>query len=151
MKRYLCILLNIVIITVFFPLFAHALAGSCVMTHQDLDAISSVTWVCTGNSGDGTFPTTITPSPTFRGWVYSVDTTPGSPSPTASSGFTLLSSESSADVLSSTGSTMLGATANRVAPAISGWINGTLTPVITSNIVHGAIFTIRAWIWNQRR
>ena len=47
-------------------------------------------------------------------------------------------------------STMLGESPSRAIPQASGWINGTLTPVITGNSVNSAIFTIRATIWKQR-
>jgi hypothetical protein len=148
-KWYLWILIINVIITV-SPMTSFG-AGSCAVTSVNLDNVTRVTWVCTGDSSNGGFPANVTASPTLRGWVYVVDTTPGTTTPTASSGFTLLSSESNADIMGGSASTMLGATAGRAVPSSSGWINGTLTPVITGNSVASAVFTIRAWVWNQVR
>lgn len=144
----LTMLINIVIFTVFFSTSFGA--GACTMSSISSSDIAYVTWVCTADASDGSFPSTVTSSPTLRGWVYVVDVTPGTTTPTDGSGFTLTSSASGVDVMGGNASTMLGASPSRAIPQASGWINGTLTPVITGNSVNSAIFTIRATIWKQR-
>ena len=148
--KYLLFLIMIVIFTM-TPLVLNA-AGSCTVAQTGVGSeVTRVTWSCIGDASTGTFPTAIATSSSLRGWVYVVDTTPGATAPTSSSGFTLISSESNADVLGGNAATILGSTAGRTNPAFSGWTNGTLNPVITGNSVAGAVFTIRAWIWNQLR
>jgi hypothetical protein len=126
-----------------------AATGSCTMSQGTLGGnfIMRVTWTCTAD-GSGTF-TAITPSTARKGWVFAVDTTPGVVTPTAGTGFTLITSDSGADVMGGNASAMLGVTSGRAVPAKSGWFNGTLTPTFTGAYTNNTVFTIRAWIWLQ--
>jgi hypothetical protein len=148
MKKFLWFLIGVII--TLSPLLTHAV-GSCSVATVNSTEVARVTWTCTADASDGSFPTTVTASPELRGWVYVVDATPGIVLPTEGSGFTLKSSSTSVDVLGGNASTILGAAAGRITPASSGWVNGTLTPIITGNIVHSALFTITAWVWKQLR
>ena len=143
MRKFLLFLMFIVIFTL-PPMIPNSYsATTCVVSQVDLDSISRITWVCTGASGTGTA------SKAVRGWVYDVDVTPGGTGPTVGSGFTLVTSDSNVDVMGANASAMFAATPTRAVPLSSGWVNGTLSPVISNNIVATAVVTIRAWIWKQ--
>jgi hypothetical protein len=152
MKRLFCVL-TLFLLLVMWPLsevLSAAATGSCTIAETTLGGadIYRITWVCTAD-GSGTF-TTITASTATKGWVFAVDTTPGSTTPTPGTGFTLIASDSGADIMSGNASAMLGVTSGRAVPARSGWFNGTLRPTFTGAYTNNAIFTIRAWIWLQK-
>ncbi len=127
-------------------------AGTCSIGTLLGDQIQTITWTCTPDAGNGTIPSTYA-SPGIKGWVFAVDTTPGTTPPTASTGFTLITSDTSADVMGGNASAMLGSTAGRAVPAKSGWVNGaTLTPTFSGSYgTSVSAFTIKVSIWHQKQ
>jgi hypothetical protein len=150
MRRFKAGFIGIMLTVLLLVFVGQALAaatGSCTVSTDTRGYIQSITWTCTGD-GSGTFAATGFASPATRGWVYVVDTYPGGTAANGG-GFTLLTSDTGVDVLGGNGGSTLAAAARSVA-AKSGWVNGTLQPVITGNTTASATFTIKAWIWKTQ-
>ena len=129
------------------PLYAAA-TGSCAVSNDVSGNIQTATWSCTAD-GSGTFLATGFASSATQGWVYAVDVYPGGTAPNAGS-LTLITSDTGADALGGNGASSLGSTVTRMVPAKSGWVHGTLQPVITGNSTGSATFTIKVMIWRQQ-
>lgn len=121
-------------------------AGTCTVAYDDSVPMSSVTFTCTGDAANGTFPNTTTK--VIRGWIIIAETNPGSTGPTDDYDI-VLNTASGVDVMGGALANRDEANTERATPAMSGWINGTLTQVVSNASVNSATFTNTVWYWRQ--
>lgn len=127
-------------------------AGTCVetvSTYKDGDFM--LTWTCTGDASDGTFPATTS---NFRGnnidgYVYMVVTDPGTPSPTASYDITITDA-SGVDIMGGELADRSATASEQVVPKIDGLygarrVNGTITLNVTNNSVTAASIVVKVF------
>lgn len=121
-------------------------AGTCLVTYDDSVPMSSVTFTCTGDASDGTFPDTTTK--VIRGWIIIAETNPGSTGPTDNYDI-VLNTSSGVDVMGGALANRDVSNTERATPSTSGWVNSTLTQVVSNASVNSATFTNTIWYWRQ--
>lgn len=132
------------IVVLLLPNMAIA-AGSCTAATITKQSITVTTYTCTGDSSGGSYPTKVS-DVSIRGWVYAVDTIPGTPNPTAAWDATLKNANGY-DV-------MEGAILNRSASAAERiktgtWVDGPLTLAITGNSVNSAVIVVKVYTYKE--
>lgn len=123
-----------------------AAGSACVVTYDNSVPMSSVTFTCTGDDANGTFPNTTTVP--IRGWIILAETNPGSTGPTNAYDI-VLNTASGVDVMGGSMGDRSSTATERAVPAVSGWIDGTLTQVVTNASVNSATFTNTIIYWRQ--
>jgi len=127
-------------------------AGTCVetvSTYKDGDFM--LTWTCTGDASDGTFPATTS---NFRGnnidgYIYQVVTDPGATAPTASYDITITDANG-VDIMGAELENRSATATEQKVPKIGGLygarrVNGTMTLNITNNSVTAAQVVIKVF------
>lgn len=125
-------------------------AGTCVetvSTYKDGDFM--LTWTCTGDTSDGTFPATTS---NFRGnnidgYIYQAVTDPGTTAPTASYDITITDANG-VDIMGGELADRSATATQQVVPKIGSLygarrVNGTVTLNITNNSVTAAQVVIK--------
>lgn len=148
MKRNLS-LVAILAMLFLLPSVAFSAVGSCTVTYPDATSqIQQILVTCTGGTaGDAgaIADTTIVPK---RGWIFLAETNPGTTGPTDNYDL-VLNNAAGIDVMGGALANRDTANTERATPAISGWVDGTLTLVVTNNSVASSTFTLTLWIWRQ--
>lgn len=134
------------IVVLLLPNMAIA-AGSCTSSTVTKQFITITTFTCTGDSGGGTYPAKAS-DVSIRGWVYAVDTIPGTPNPTASWDATLKDANGY-DVMGGVILNRSASAAERVTPPTTAWVDGPLTLAITGNSVNSAIIVVKVYTYKE--
>ena len=144
MKRFSLIIAISMFLLV--PVCLWAAGSSCVITYSNTVPVEKIVFTCTGDDAAGTFPNTTTKA--LHGWILAVETNPGSTGPTDNYDI-VYNTSTGVDVMG--GNTMNRDVANteRAVPAVSGWVDGTITQVVTNASVNSATFTSTIWFWRQ--
>lgn len=130
---------------------AFAAAGTCTVTYPSSysTSIQTILVSCTAGTDAevGTYPdATIVPK---RGWVFLAETNPGTTAPTDDYDI-VLTNANGVDVM---GGALLNrdeTNTERAIPGVSGWVDGGVVTVETSNnSVSAATFTLYVWVWIQ--
>lgn len=137
--------LILLFILMLLPLLAFA-AGTCTTTYDGKVPVETITISCTADSGAATFPDTVTKA--IRGYVMVVETNPGTPGPTDDYDI-VYNTASGVDVMGGACINRDTANTERATPSLFGWIDGTLTQVVTNNAVNSATFTSKIVYWRQ--
>lgn len=129
------------------------MAGTIVQTHSRQGLVKSVTFACTADAADGSFPSTIINLP-IEGRLLALITNPGATAPTDNYDIAITDADG-ADVLSASGANRDTATSERV-PVI--YASTSLHPVIdrddvltlaiTNNAVNSATIAIKL-LWTS--
>lgn len=128
-------------------------AGTCLVTTQDYLSVRThvITWSCTADAADGSYPATTAPA--IVGNLHYVEVDPGATAPTALYDITLTDANSN-DVLGEThpGNNRSATVTERfyavttAGDYISPFISSALTLNIINNAVHSATTVVRAII-----
>ena len=140
------ILILAAIVVLLLPNMAIA-AGSCTAATVTKQSITVTTYTCTGDSSDGSYPTKAS-DVSIRGWVYAVDTIPGTPNPTAAWDATLKNANGY-DIMGGVILNRSASAAERVTPTVTAWVDGPLTLAITGNSVNSAVIVIKVYTYKE--
>jgi hypothetical protein len=138
--------LILLFILLFFPSLVFAAGSDCTVTYDGKFPVETITFTCTADDAAATFPNTTTKA--IRGYILLVETNPGTTGPTDVYDI-VYNTASGVDVMGGNcGNRSITAT-ERAVPALSGWVDGTLTQVVTNNAVNSATFTSKIVYWRQ--
>lgn len=150
MKRLFQILITMLIIGCYIPVFA---AGSWTIVSSGSDPGTDLRWIhyqATADASDGSVPD-YTVTGFSRYFLYTVETWPGSPSPTDATDLTLSDAVTGEDLLGGNGTDGIDATSPLTLFCYSPGmdtiytppIKGNLTIGVTNNSVNSAIINVR--------
>lgn len=123
-------------------------AGTCTATStESRQSIIVVTWTCVADASDGSYPATAS-NVGVRGWLYAVDTIPGSTQPTDNWDATITNA-SGYDLLGGGLTNRDTANAERAIPTKTAWVDGPITLTITGNSVNSANIVVKAYIYKE--
>lgn len=134
-------------------LLANQSFAACPITYENKGMIQVITFTCgTDAAGNATFAN-VTTKPLF-GYVFMAETNPGTTAPTNAYDI-VLNDADGADVmggnlLNRDGAAPGGSTTQRAAPAVVGFVDGTLTLVVTNNSVNNATFVLKVWLYREQ-
>lgn len=154
MKNFLVVVITAVVIVMLLAIPQARAAGTCTVSYADEgNWVKTVTFACTADSADASFPSTATRP--IRGWVYLAETNPGTTSPTDNYDITLTNSEG-VDIFGGALTNRDETNTERAVPLLNSspypcWVNGALTMAVTalSNAVNSATFTLKVWYYME--
>ena len=121
--------------------------GACPITYEDKGMVQIITFTCgTDSAGSATYAN-VTTKPLF-GFVYMAETNPGTTGPTDNYDIVLNDSDG-VDIFG--GNLMNRDTSNseRAIPAITAFVDGTLTLAVTNNSVNNATFVLKVYLYRE--
>ena len=123
-------------------------AGSCAATSTTTrQNVVVITWTCVGDASNGSFPATAA-NVGVRGWLFAVDTVPGTTQPTDNWDATLTNADSY-DLMGGALANRDTANAERAVPVKTAWVDGAITLTITGNSVTDADIVVKAYIYKE--
>lgn len=123
-------------------------AGTCTATSTTTrQNVIVITWTCVGDASNGSFPATAS-NVGVRGWLFAVDTIPGTTNPTDDWDATLTDANSY-DLMGGALANRDETNAERAVPTKTAWVDGTLTLTITNNSVNEADIVVKAYIYKE--
>lgn len=141
------VLLSILLLALCLSANLASAAGTCSVSSDDYGMMRKLTYTCTADASDGSFPSTAS-LPQF-GWVLRIDVVPGATNPTSGWAATLKDS-SGIDITNGGIVSLSESTASAVKlDGARGWTRGTLTLAVTGNSVNSAQLTFLVWIYRE--
>lgn len=138
---------NLILAAILVLLPVSALAtGSCTLSYDGKYPVETITFSCTADAAAATFPNKTTKA--LRGFILIIETDPGTTGPTDNYDI-VYNTSSGVDVMGGACAKRDTSNTERAVPALSGWVDGTLTQVVTNNAVNSATFTSKIVYWRQ--
>lgn len=123
-------------------------AGSCAATSTTTrQNVVVITWTCVGDSSNGTYPATDS-NVGVRGWLFAVDTVPGTTNPEDNWDATLTNADGY-DLMGGALANRDTANAERAVPVKTAWVDGPLTLTISGNSTVSADIVVKAYIYKE--
>jgi hypothetical protein len=140
MKKFFSLFFVLVIVLSYSLTFA---AGTCTQNTISVNKqLNETTFTCTGDSSDGTFPSTASNSD-IDGWILAVKTNPGT-APTAAYDIVLNDSDG-IDVMGGALADRSASVSEEAIPSKSGIVKGPITVVITNNSQASAVVVLKIY------
>jgi hypothetical protein len=133
----------LVVVLLFVSISIAQAAGTCTVAYTNpTRSVRLATVTCTAASDDATYPSTTILLGT--GWIYLAETNPGSTGPTDNYDM-VVNNTAGVDVMGGALMNRDISNTERATPALSGWVDGPLTLVVTNNAVNSATFVLKLW------